>query len=86
MLPKGPGAIGKPLARSAERESLPCGFPELPVKSLLSRLLYPMSDKKDAVPKGPGAIGKPLVMPAGMKPLPKCFSRVLREAKRFGSG
>ncbi len=33
MLPKDPGAIGKLLMRSAEREPLPYGFPELSVKS-----------------------------------------------------
>ena len=31
-IPKGPGAIGKPLARSAEREPSPIRFPELSVK------------------------------------------------------
>ena len=33
MLLKGPGAIGKPLARSAEREPLPYGFPQLSVRN-----------------------------------------------------
>ena len=37
-VPKGPGAIGKPLARSAEREFLPYGFPELSVKSPFSAI------------------------------------------------
>ena len=33
MLPKGPGAIGKPLARSAEREPFPYGFRKLSVQN-----------------------------------------------------